>query len=55
MAATKFSFFVISTLDRGDFPRIIVIDLYCIFLLYYLAPPKTESGPTKIVLGPLTF
>ena len=28
MAATKFSFFVISTLDRGDFPRIIVIDLF---------------------------
>ena len=31
MAATKFSFFVISTSDRGDFPRIIVIALYLIF------------------------
>ena len=28
MAATKFSFFVISTSDRGDFPRIIVIALF---------------------------
>ena len=28
MAATKFSFFVISTSDRGDFPRIIEIALF---------------------------
>ena len=31
MAATKLVFFVISTLDRGDFPRIIVIDLFFIY------------------------
>ena len=38
MAATKFrGFFVISTSDRGDFPRIIVIALlfYFIFFYYY--------------------
>ena len=33
MAATKFSFFVISTSDRGDFPRIIVIDLFHLLLI----------------------
>ena len=31
MDATRFSSFVISTSDRGDFPRIIVIDLLYIF------------------------
>ena len=36
MAATKFSFFVISTLERGDFQRIIVIDLFQIDLLLFL-------------------
>ena len=30
MAATKFSFFVISTSDRGDFQRIIEIALFLI-------------------------
>ena len=32
MASTKFGFFVISTSNRGDFPRIIVIDLYKLYL-----------------------
>ena len=32
MATTKFSFYIISTSDRGDFPRIIVIALYYIYL-----------------------
>ena len=42
MAATKVFFFVISTSDRGDFPRIIEIALFILFsfflivdLLYY--------------------
>ena len=40
MAATKFSFYVISTSDRGDFPRIIVIALFvysfvCLFDCLY--------------------
>ena len=35
MAATKFSFYVISTSDRGDFPRIIVIALFFIYFLIF--------------------
>ena len=34
MAATKFSFFVISTSDRGDFPRIIVIALFLLVSIW---------------------
>ena len=49
MAATKFSFFVISTLDRGDFPRIIVIDLY--FLCSF--PPYTKNFNFFAHLEPL--
>ena len=37
MAATKFSFFVISTSDRGDFPRIIVIALFVILCFVCLS------------------
>ena len=33
MAATKFSFFDISTSDRGDFPRIIEIAMFLFLLL----------------------
>ena len=35
MAATKFSFYVISTSDRGDFPRIIVITLF-LFMFFFI-------------------
>ena len=41
MASMKFSFFVISTSDRGDFPRIIMISLFkikfieCLLLRWY--------------------
>jgi len=55
MAATKFSFFVISTSDRGDFTRIIVIALFLFCLEIarnYLSslfdstfvPPKFQPG-----------
>ena len=37
MAATKFSFFVNSTSDRGDFPRIIVVALFSFFSFYILS------------------
>ena len=43
MAATKFSFFDISTSDRGDFPRIIEIALFI-----YLLPPATIGRNSKI-------
>ena len=36
MAATKFSFYVISISDRGDFPRIIVIALFS--MLFVIKP-----------------
>ena len=42
-AAPKFSFYVILTSDRGDFPRIIVIALYCIyFFSNYLCVDNTS-------------
>ena len=40
MAATKFSFFFISTSYRGDFPRIIEIALYFFFDLVHTASEK---------------
>ena len=47
MDATKFSFFDLSTSDRGDFPRIIEIALFIIFFslpLWYLGPIYLHVG-----------
>ena len=53
MAASKFSFFVISTTDRGDFPRIIVIALLNLVsilkpLVDCLWTPFRNYGPTVL-------
>ena len=44
MAATKLSFFVISTSDRGDFPRIIVIALLNFKINYFISSRLQQQG-----------
>ena len=44
MAATKFSFFYISTSDRGDFPHIIDIALYTILLHQFVCRPTRSKS-----------
>ena len=45
MAATKFSFYVISTSDRGDFPHIIVIALF-----YFILELSHNNGHKQLTV-----